>query len=305
MRSWVVLVFFLCLLGGAAQAEELFIRNRPFQGAVSGSGAQMMVELAPLAQALGVHARAVEGGWLVTRQPDDQNGRELISEGVVVVEGKPVSSTSGAGPVMVNLAEVARQLGAKVTPNKELGTVDVYLVDQVVAPSGGDWSNEPAVGKSPGEVVMAMMATMKNLPSAESLLAMKNEADLKAGMEAMEQLAVQQMPYMSKALRKEMKQKMKASREQMAAQKPAAAGAEGGGDNPFVQLMLKTMFTFLEDLRTGTPTVVDEQVGSDTATVVVEMPITDLQTGEKVPKKATLELVKEGGWKVNSPVNFK
>ena len=137
---------------------------------------------------------------------------------------------------MVNLAEVARVLGAKVTPNKELGTVDVYLVDRVATPSGGDWSSDPAGGKSPSQVVMAMMATMKNLPSAESLLAMKNEADLKAGMGVMEDLAKQQLPYMSKAMQAQMKEKMKASRAQMASQKPPAQAAEEGADNPFMKL---------------------------------------------------------------------
>ncbi|MCA9791551.1 MAG: hypothetical protein KC910_07135, partial [Candidatus Eremiobacteraeota bacterium] len=292
---------------GPAQADDLFIRNRPFKGAVSGSGAQMMVELAPLAEALGVQARAVGSGWLVTRDANDQTGQELASQGQVVVEGTSVTSNPGAdGAVMVNLAEVARVLGAKVTPNKELGTVDVYLVDRVATPSGGDWSSDPAGGKSPSQVVMAMMATMKNLPSAESLLAMKNEADLKAGMGVMEDLAKQQLPYMSKAMQAQMKEKMKASRAQMASQKPPAQAAEEGADNPFVKMMLATMFTFLEDLRTGTPTVVDEQIGSDSAKVVVEMPMTDIQTGQKSPKRATIDLVKESGaWKVNSGVSFK
>jgi thiol-disulfide isomerase/thioredoxin len=103
----------LLLLTLPAWAEKVFVRNQPFKGVVRGTGATLLVELAPLLQALGVP------------QP----------EGVAVVESNGVQ--------LVNLHDFARAAGARLVANPQLQTVDVNLarprVDYILIHYTANW----------------------------------------------------------------------------------------------------------------------------------------------------------------------
>lgn len=96
LRGMRVLLLAL-LLGLPVSAEQVFVRNLPFQGVVRGSGSAMLVELAPLLQMLGV-----------SRPPD-----------------VPVIDASGVQ--LVNLHAFARAAGARLVANPQLQTVDIVM----------------------------------------------------------------------------------------------------------------------------------------------------------------------------------
>ena len=123
--------FLLCwMLTAVASSEQLFVRNRPFKGAVNREAGKFWVELKPLAEALGLK---VEG--------DDQQGYVVASEaetaapgqGKVIVKGTEVETSSSNGSLLVSLDQVAALVGAKVIANKSMGTIDVNLVPVATA----------------------------------------------------------------------------------------------------------------------------------------------------------------------------
>lgn len=129
-------------------AEQIYVRNKPYKGPSSGRGVQTYVGLPQLAQLLGARVVAEKGGFVVTRSQDQLPGQDKSAPGVVVVEGKVVSSRTEGNQVMVSLKEAAEALGARVTVNAQLGTIDVSMpVAKIEAappsPSGGSASASP------------------------------------------------------------------------------------------------------------------------------------------------------------------
>ena len=82
---------------------DVYVKNKLFQGGVSGSGAAVMVEAEPMLKSLGVTGYTMEGDKLI------------IGE-------KSLTLASG----MVALKDLADATGAKMVLNASLGTIDVY-----------------------------------------------------------------------------------------------------------------------------------------------------------------------------------
>lgn len=101
MRNLFIL---LMLLTGLAAADQVYIRNKPYKGPTSGAGAQTMVDLKALVTAL-----------------------DLKLEDALAKLALPPETE------MVNLKETAEKLGARVSVNKALGTIDVNLPVTAIA----------------------------------------------------------------------------------------------------------------------------------------------------------------------------
>jgi protein disulfide-isomerase len=111
----LVLGAWLCTAAWA----DVFVKNKPFKGATSGSAGAVMVEAEPMLKALGVEGYKLEGNQLT------------IGEKTLLLEGG-----------LVSLKELSEAAGAKMVVNASMGTVDVY--------QGGDQAAEVApAGKAP------------------------------------------------------------------------------------------------------------------------------------------------------------
>ena len=141
-RKSIGMILLVAALMMAAQAEQVYVKNRPFKGLVSRSEGKIWVELKPFADAL---------GW--TLAGDEQTGyalyqgtsRPLPGQGKVAVEGVEVPSIN-SGAIQVALEDIAPLLGAKVVESKEFGTIDVSLSkgkDQVTAGQPQSISDAP------------------------------------------------------------------------------------------------------------------------------------------------------------------
>jgi hypothetical protein len=115
---------FVLTLSLATQAEEVWVRNKPFEGAVEGSGSSLKVELSVLLEALDLKPK-IEGSTVVF---DDFR---------VPIE------TNAAGTQMVLLNDISVGAGLKVTRSRELGTVDIYSAEAGTQ-SAGDWADAKA-----------------------------------------------------------------------------------------------------------------------------------------------------------------
>ena len=132
------LVVLALLLGLAlpAWSEQVFVRNVPFRGRVLGTGPQLLVELAPLLEQLGLPAT----------DPD-----------VTIVERN--------GFRLVNLQEFARWAGARVVANPQLESLDVTLprprVDWVLLHFTASWCGpcrqlQPLLARAAAELQLSV-----------------------------------------------------------------------------------------------------------------------------------------------------
>lgn len=105
----MLLLLLLCLMGATpAQSQSVFVNNRPFKGAVSGNAAEFRLEAQTLADTTSI-------------------GLSLV-EGKVFVDGVEFASTLEDGKLMVDANALATQTGGRYIFNRELGSVDIYLV---------------------------------------------------------------------------------------------------------------------------------------------------------------------------------
>lgn len=100
-------------------AEPIYVRNKPFKGPASGSGAAIMVGLKEIAEALELPLVEKNGGFLVNSEEGEPQ------DGEVLVGGKPVASAPGDAGITVNLKEFVEAAGMVYRPNKSLGTIDI------------------------------------------------------------------------------------------------------------------------------------------------------------------------------------
>ncbi len=108
VRNTQILGCFLLLsLFVSTQAQEVWLRNRPFEGKVLKDSGQIWLELEPFGKALGFAYDLKEDG--------------------VSIDGKLVRSMTQGTKVFVPLTQTAAALGAVVKENPDLGTVDVHL----------------------------------------------------------------------------------------------------------------------------------------------------------------------------------
>ena len=120
----------------AFAANEIYIRNKPFKGAVSSAGGQTWVELTAFAKALGANlAQNDQGGYAISLTELGSDATANAKPSIVIVDGTPIEAKNDNGTVSVPLEFTAKLLGAKVTVNKELGTTDVNIPTTAVASS--------------------------------------------------------------------------------------------------------------------------------------------------------------------------
>lgn len=121
MNRTIAALLLAGMLVSPLAAEQVYVRNKPFKGAVSGQGASTMVELQGLAQALGLKVESVNGGWVVNQ------GADMAGPGKVIVSGKEVQAQVQGESVLVNLKEFSEAVGARFVVNKSMGTIDVNM----------------------------------------------------------------------------------------------------------------------------------------------------------------------------------
>jgi hypothetical protein len=130
----VCLLLWVCGLG--ASAQQVFVKNQPFDGRVIKDGAGLWVELRPLELLLDFQAeREAEGAR---------------------INGRLVRTLQQGERTLVSLAQAAAALGAVVREDSALGTVDVHLaVRPTITTSGLEVSpSDPAApphGQAEGE----------------------------------------------------------------------------------------------------------------------------------------------------------
>lgn len=117
------------LFATVAGADQVFVRNKPFKGEVTSVSGQVFVDLKSLAEALEVKYTPSEaGGFVVGREPATPEQLAQAGSGQVLVAGQVVETQAGAsGNLLVPLKAAAELLGARVTPNKQLGSIDVTM----------------------------------------------------------------------------------------------------------------------------------------------------------------------------------
>ena len=124
MRNLILTALFCTQLLLIANADQLYIRNRPFKGEVARQSGKTWVEIKALSEALGLK---LEG--------DPQQGYQLAAEGETsppgegkaVIHGTEVPTTTGSSGLLVALEDACPLLGARLVPNKAMGTLDVSL----------------------------------------------------------------------------------------------------------------------------------------------------------------------------------
>lgn len=120
----------LSLSLATSAATDLYVKNKPFKGAVASAEGQLWVELPSFAKALGTELVSnADGGHAL--------GKGASADGVpantVMVAGTPVEVKVENGVAMVPLQKIAPLLNAKVINNKAMGTIDVNVGGPVQA----------------------------------------------------------------------------------------------------------------------------------------------------------------------------
>jgi hypothetical protein len=98
------LALFLCTSVLNASAEDVYVKNKPFEGTVVGSGLSSELSLKDLGTALGMEVKQSEGQWLLGETP----------LAVREVDGR----------ILVSLSAL-KEAGFKVIRSAELGTIDI------------------------------------------------------------------------------------------------------------------------------------------------------------------------------------
>lgn len=116
MKLRLLAFCFLLGLCCSVSAEEVWVRNKPFEGAVSGSGPGLKVELQAVLQALNLEAT-------------------IANDAVIFGDFRIPIETTADGKQMVLLKDLSVGANLTVTRNKELGTIDVYSTTAGVKPA--------------------------------------------------------------------------------------------------------------------------------------------------------------------------
>ena len=122
---------FVLLLSLPLAAEELWVANQPYQGALNRTGGEIRVELEPFLKCLSLQFQAGDTGGCIA--PEDAEVCSTDHQGVFY-RGRRLNSAkmtpSGYG---VQLKELAQVLEGRVIHNRELGTIDFYRAPQSCA----------------------------------------------------------------------------------------------------------------------------------------------------------------------------
>jgi hypothetical protein len=155
VRRWIACLVLAVVLTGQALCEQVYVRNKPFKGAVAGAGPSTTVDLATLVGALGFTLTEMNGNWVVTGAGETP---ALPTEAApdarqVYFKGKSILTATEGGASMVPVISTAQALGAVAKHNKDMGSIDVNLpVGQMTAAapttSGSSSSGSPAWSSS-------------------------------------------------------------------------------------------------------------------------------------------------------------
>lgn len=123
-------LIFLAMLGWTAGADQLYIKNKPFNGYLVGTAQNIdniEVDLGDLCKALGLTVEEAEGNWLVRpsggARPDLPKGAHKLYFGT-----KEVPFRTDGDHKLVKLRDAARGLGGRLQRHPELGTIDFDLI---------------------------------------------------------------------------------------------------------------------------------------------------------------------------------
>jgi len=114
LRRLAVLAVLAALLGSsswAAPGLEIFINNKPFKGASSGSPGDLLLEADPYFQLAG-------GAFHFD-----------VETGQATLDDSPIPVTVISGRAFVRAREMATRVGGKYSYNAALGSVDIYAFD--------------------------------------------------------------------------------------------------------------------------------------------------------------------------------
>lgn len=288
MRGTAVIVLVFLGLGLVASAEEVFVRNRPFQGLIAGAGKGVYVELAPLAAMLEMSLTQDAEGWRLTS-----------AEGEPVADSSRVrTQVSGDGRRLVHLEDLATACGGKVTVNPELSLVDFHLAGRPKIP-------DPTAGLSPNEVVMAYLATYQSEP-AVPLSWEKSEwtPELLLRVEGIAARRLQaQLPLLSARQRQERLAEVVG--ETAAASLDITRFAQREFTSEEASILI-VGYLVTQPFHTGRFRPRPASIQGERATVVVPATVIGVETGAPLETELTFQLVRQGeGWKIDSGVTIK
>lgn len=129
MKKWkrsVLTLLTATLLAAGVSAEDLYVKNKLFKGATSGSGS-----------AITAHAQSLLEAFQVTDYRID--GQNLI------IGDKTLTLAEGTDGPMVGVKAFVDALGGTMVVSKELGTVDVFQNTEKVAEAA------PPVARTPSD----------------------------------------------------------------------------------------------------------------------------------------------------------
>ena len=144
MKKWkrsVLTLLTATLLAAGVSAEELYVKNKLFKGATSGSGSAITAHAETLLEAFQVTDYRIEGQSLI-------------------IGDKTLTLAEGSEGPMVGVKAFVDALGGKMVVSKELGTVDVFQSTEKVAevaPPVARTNTAPPPSKPP--VIKATQAT--------------------------------------------------------------------------------------------------------------------------------------------------
>jgi hypothetical protein len=161
--KYVLVALLTTFLSGPARADQLWVSNQPFPGAVRGLGQDMSVELRMFVKLLDIEV-------------DDQGE-------VVVVGGFPIPVEESGGVRFVHLRDIVDAAGLKISTSPELGTVDVRRAS---AGTGykGEWnalSSDQAAGGSIEGTVTTVAADFFSMKIPSHLLVVAEPEYLQSG----------------------------------------------------------------------------------------------------------------------------
>jgi len=135
---------FLLTMATVANCEQLYVRNRPYPGAVFKDSRGTRVDLETFLKMLNlVITKTPEGGWIVGEVP-----AEPPKAGALTINGEAVEVLQKDGHVFVAVEDLSKPLNLRVTHNAQLGTMDVSVVKPIAAPANE--AATPSGGASTG-----------------------------------------------------------------------------------------------------------------------------------------------------------
>ncbi|MBS2036425.1 hypothetical protein JST97_15650 [bacterium] len=314
--KWIRNIVLLSLLSAPVWGDKLFIRNKPFLGASMGVGVSRMVELEPLAKALGFTVKPLNGGFLVTTDPNSDQGSEICEAGSAVVDGNKLSLITGTGGQnLISLSEFCSSVGAKLVVNSEMGSTDVYMESNAKSrgPSLKDkWGvtgqaekgqGSRSLPDGPGKVSVQLYEAFGLLPAIRDLKEYRTlnlkSAEVARFKSALQNLCTPELfqkiyPRMEKSIEQAMQGSLALS------QVPADEFERYVSSKPELAKKFTENIAAWEELRSFSATLLEQKSDGRQAIVMLEVLHTDPLTNQTTKNKVLLALIRAGvnRWKI-------